>query len=259
MIGLEYIRTMYRRSRTELSERIGVSRQNINQWETGARKITPKYIPLLVKEFGIPEEYYQKQLSEMDKLDIEQEKLKNEIDESEFLYDDEIYDSDTGECITVQSLHTDRDAVEYLSSLIVDKKELVLLEKIKHVARTTRGGFGRDEDNEYQSIYDYNHDREDSIKLFDRFADIVNCSNIDTVFLHEILRAIELTDTALANKHQVRDAGKKLVEDSRPMTQDILAVLTQYLAIEQQRLEQPIKDTQELMKLFDYTAEMEDQ
>lgn len=79
MIGLEYILGLYNMQHVELAERLGIKKQNINMWIKGKQNIPKKYLPILEESFGIGKEYFTKELNEIDKLEIQKEKLKREL------------------------------------------------------------------------------------------------------------------------------------------------------------------------------------
>jgi transcriptional regulator with XRE-family HTH domain len=78
MIGLEYICNLYNVKFAQLADELGISRQVINSWIKGRRKITKKYIPILAEKFKVEQLYFQKELSELDKLEIQKNKISNE-------------------------------------------------------------------------------------------------------------------------------------------------------------------------------------
>ncbi|SDY76485.1 Helix-turn-helix [Proteiniborus ethanoligenes] len=79
MIGLEYILNLYNMQHVELAERLGIRKQNINMWIKGKQNIPKKYIPILEEIFGLKKEYFTKELDEIDKLEIQKEKLKRDL------------------------------------------------------------------------------------------------------------------------------------------------------------------------------------
>ena len=79
MIGLEYILGVYNMQHIELAERLGIKKQNINLWIKRKQNIPKKYLPVLEKLFGLKKEYFQKELNEVEKLEIQKEKLKKEL------------------------------------------------------------------------------------------------------------------------------------------------------------------------------------
>lgn len=79
MIGLEYILSLYNMQHTDLAENLGIKKQNINLWIKRKQNIPKKYLPLLEELFGLKKEYFTKELTEIEKLEIQKEKLKQEL------------------------------------------------------------------------------------------------------------------------------------------------------------------------------------
>lgn len=79
MNGLEYILGLYNMQHIELADKLGIRKQNINMWIKGKQNIPKKYLPILEELFHINREYLSKNLTEIDKLEIQKEKLKYEI------------------------------------------------------------------------------------------------------------------------------------------------------------------------------------
>lgn len=79
MIGLEYILNLYNMQHIELAEKLGIKKQNINLWIKGKQKIPKKYLPILEELFGTKQEYFMKELSEIEKLEIQKDKLKKDL------------------------------------------------------------------------------------------------------------------------------------------------------------------------------------
>lgn len=79
MIGLEYILHLYETPHMELAEKLGIKKQNINLWIKGRQNIPKKYLPILSEMFQLDAAYFQKKLTELDKLQIQKEKLEREL------------------------------------------------------------------------------------------------------------------------------------------------------------------------------------
>lgn len=77
--GLEYILALYDMQHIELAEKLGIKKQNINMWIKGKQNISKKYLPVLEELFNIKQEYFNKDIDEIDKLEIQKEKLKKEL------------------------------------------------------------------------------------------------------------------------------------------------------------------------------------
>lgn len=63
----------------ELAETLGIKKQNINMWIKGKQKIPKKYLPILEEIFSVNAEYFTKELDEIEKLEIQKEKLKTDL------------------------------------------------------------------------------------------------------------------------------------------------------------------------------------
>lgn len=63
----------------DLAEKLGIKKQNINLWIKRKQNIPKKYLPILSELFGIEEEYFIKELTEVEKLEIQKEKLKQDL------------------------------------------------------------------------------------------------------------------------------------------------------------------------------------
>ncbi|MFJ5717659.1 transcriptional regulator [Neobacillus sp. NPDC093127] len=79
MIGLEYILNMYQMQHIDLAEKLGIKKQNINLWIKGKQNIPKKYLPVLEEMFEITAAYFSKELTDLDKLEIQKEKLKRDL------------------------------------------------------------------------------------------------------------------------------------------------------------------------------------
>lgn len=79
LIGLEYILSLYNMQHIELAEKLGIRKQNINLWIKGKQNISKKHLPVLAEIFGVSSDYFIKELSEIEKLEIQKEKLKEDL------------------------------------------------------------------------------------------------------------------------------------------------------------------------------------
>ena len=79
LIGLEYVLNLYNLQHIELAEKLGIKKQNINMWVKGRQNIPKKYLPVLEELFGIDQSYFGRELSEIDQLEIQKEKLKRDL------------------------------------------------------------------------------------------------------------------------------------------------------------------------------------
>lgn len=79
MIGLEYILELYGMQHIELAEKLGIKKQNINLWIKGKQKIPKRHLPTLERLLFIEARYFPKKLTTLDKLEIQKEKLKRDL------------------------------------------------------------------------------------------------------------------------------------------------------------------------------------
>lgn len=101
MIGLEYILSLYNMQHIELAEKFGLKKQNINLWIKGKQNIPKKYLPALEEMFGINKEYFSKELNEIEKLEIQKEKLKKDLNQVIEKYDKQFMIRETNDIYEV--------------------------------------------------------------------------------------------------------------------------------------------------------------
>lgn len=107
MIGLEYILKLYGIQHQDLAEKLGIKKQNINLWIKEKQSVSKKYLPILSEIFSISEEYFQKELSDIDKLIIQKEKLKRELKPEIIGYDQQLIIGDNGDIVQKPIYNTD--------------------------------------------------------------------------------------------------------------------------------------------------------
>ncbi len=79
MNGLNFILNLYDMQYIKLAEILGINKQNITMWVKGKQKVPKKYLHILEEIFNIDKEYFSKELTEIDKLEIQKEKLKQDL------------------------------------------------------------------------------------------------------------------------------------------------------------------------------------
>lgn len=79
MIGLEYILNLYNMQHVELAEILGIRKQNINMWIKRKQNIPKKYLPILEDIFELEQRYFESEITEIEKLEIQKEKLKRDL------------------------------------------------------------------------------------------------------------------------------------------------------------------------------------
>lgn len=70
MIGLSFIAQTFRMEYKTVAESIGVMPQTVQDWLKGRRRIPAVRLRKLADLFGLPERYFQKELTDSDKIDI---------------------------------------------------------------------------------------------------------------------------------------------------------------------------------------------
>ncbi|WP_207731898.1 hypothetical protein [Clostridium sp. NSJ-49] len=122
--GLEYILALYDMQHIDLAQKLGIKKQNINLWIKGKQNIPKKYLPVLEDMFSIKADYFIKDLDEVDKLEIQKEKLKSDLHP---LINEE------------KTVYVGEDIQEMVSVPIYDKEEInsieINIEKAKLINR----------------------------------------------------------------------------------------------------------------------------
>ena len=80
LIGLEFILNLYNMQYVELAECLGIKKQNINMWIKRKQNIPKKYLPILEELFEVKSEFFTNELTDIEKLEIQKEKLKKDLE-----------------------------------------------------------------------------------------------------------------------------------------------------------------------------------
>lgn len=78
MLGIKYLRMLNELSLQKVADKIGVSKQTASKWENG-KVIPSKRLQQLSELFDIQKEYLQKELNEIDKVEIQKIKVRNDV------------------------------------------------------------------------------------------------------------------------------------------------------------------------------------
>ncbi|NFH88808.1 helix-turn-helix domain-containing protein [Clostridium botulinum] len=194
MFGLDYLCSIYNMQQTELAEKLGVSKQIVNIWMKKTRPIPKKYYDKLSEIFGgLDSKYFSKELTELDKLEIQMNKLDNEWIAEE--YEEEAYDPVTGEyerdkngnIIMIKKIATDRGQEMYREMLKydIDKARLVnrlkqTLAEVFYKAQLKEDYIYGDEINEAYSI----------LNLYELFIEIIEKGGISIYSIRNVLTGI---------------------------------------------------------------------
>ncbi|MGJ7912615.1 helix-turn-helix domain-containing protein [Neobacillus sp. LXY-1] len=118
MIGLEHIVKEFQLEYKEVAKTIGVSSQTIQDWLKGRRKIPKQRLESLSKHFGLPEYYFQKELTYMEKEEIALhylESISGEIELPVF--------NDKDEVVGYSKKSMLEDEIQYLRDNIENRKK----------------------------------------------------------------------------------------------------------------------------------------
>ncbi|MDQ0149202.1 helix-turn-helix domain-containing protein [Eubacterium multiforme] len=79
MIGIEYLCKLNDLNFVKLGEECGVTRQVVNSWVKGRSKVSEKHKEKLEKLFNVPFIYFNKELNDIDKIELQKMKIEREI------------------------------------------------------------------------------------------------------------------------------------------------------------------------------------
>ena len=183
IIGLEYICGLYNKKYTNIGEELGVSRQVVSVWIKGTKPIAKKHLPKLSKMFNLPEEYFQRQVTELEKLDIQKIKLHNET--TEFEYEDTITDPDTGEEVIITRTYIDESDIFNDSYINYEQDIIKLTNKIKDLIQDR---FNKEYDNDTSRLpYSALSEASDILNLYEKLTKIIKHGGIFNNILNDVL------------------------------------------------------------------------
>jgi len=184
MIGLDFICKLYDKQFKDVAEELGVSKQVINGWIKGKYNISKKHLPRLSEIFQIPEEYFQKELNDVDQIEIQQKKIRNEL--VEYQYENTFIDED-GEKITITETQPNQEQV-YESNFLEFKKNIIKLHNT--IDGTIGSKFSNGViDNDISLNADL-FDAERLLELYEMFVRVINNGGIKESTIKEILKGI---------------------------------------------------------------------
>lgn len=207
MIGLEYICKLFDVQFKDLADNLGISKQTVNSWTSKRRPIPKKYLPILSRKFNIPEKYFQKELNEVDELEIQNIKLNNELKNSEYEFEDTITDPDTGEEIIVTQTSIDEGALFdfSLNSYNLNQKKLLI---------AIKDSMDRQFEENNDEYRDYGLGNANEIlELYERFLKLVNNADIDNNTIKRVLMGVQLAYGKIFDSEKfVRKIAKDIKE-----------------------------------------------
>jgi transcriptional regulator with XRE-family HTH domain len=128
LIGLEYILELYGMQQIELAEKLGIKKQNINLWIKRKQKISKKHLPTLEQIFGIDAKYFSKELTDLDKLEIQKEKLKRDLQPIITKYEEQFLIGEENDLVEVPVYDK-----EELNQIEHDIEKAKLIEKFRNM------------------------------------------------------------------------------------------------------------------------------
>lgn len=78
MIGLEYLLDINNMQSKQLAKMLGVGKATVSSWINKKRLISTKHYEKLKEIFKVPEEYFQREISELDQIELQKIKIDND-------------------------------------------------------------------------------------------------------------------------------------------------------------------------------------
>jgi transcriptional regulator with XRE-family HTH domain len=194
-------------SMDELAHNLNITKQTVSKWEKRKIPISDKRLNQLSNLFNIQEKYFQKELNEIDELEIQNIKLNNELKNSEYEFEDTITDPDTGEEIIVPQISIDEGALFdfSLNSYNLNQKKLLIAIKDSMDRQF-------EENNDEYRDYGLGHANE-ILELYERFLKLVNNTDIDNNTIKRVLMGVQLAYGKIFDSEKfVRKIAKDIKE-----------------------------------------------
>lgn len=217
MIGLEYLLDINNMKSKQLAEMLGVGKATVSSWINQKRLISTKHYEKLKEIFKVPEEYFQKELTELDKLKLQQ--LKLETDTFEYTYTDTIWDNETKKEIEVDCIGTNIP-YEYMEMLDLDIREKELFNNLNNlIAKRT---------NNSEDEWDYIGRKADVLEIFETLVEIMDKEYIPDKRVKEVLDSIKIAKgNRLANSLFVKKLSvvikEQMMRDKKTEEENIKA------------------------------------
>ncbi|MBO3392528.1 hypothetical protein CYK72_15935 [Clostridium perfringens] len=217
MIGLEYLLDINNMQSKQLAEMLGVGKATVSSWINQKRLISTKHYEKLKEIFKVPEEYFQKELTELDKLKLQQ--LKLETDTFEYTYTDTIWDDEKQQEIEVDCIGTNIP-YEYMEMLDLDIREKELFNNLNNlIAKRT---------NNSENEWDYIGRKADILEIFETLVEIMDKEYIPDRRVKEVLDSIKIAKgNRLANSLFVKKLSvvikEQMMRDKKTEEENIKA------------------------------------
>lgn len=137
MIGLEYILSTFKINPSQLARDLEISRYTVNDWLKGRRKIPKARIPQLVDYFQFPETYFQEELTNKQKLEVQRAYFDRNATIQEI--EREVVDPD-GNVYTISESYSEEQQI----SEMLYQKQLIeeLIENVQALIKVENDPFG---------------------------------------------------------------------------------------------------------------------
>ncbi|WP_221367027.1 helix-turn-helix domain-containing protein [Clostridium perfringens] len=217
MIGLEYLLDINNMQSKQLAEMLGVGKATVSSWINQKRLISTKHYEKLKEIFKVPEEYFQKELTELDKLKLQQ--LKLETDTFEYTYTDTIWDDEKQQEIEVDCIGTNIP-YEYMEMLDLDIREKELFNNLNNlIAKRT---------NNSENEWDYIGRKADILEIFETLVEIMDKEYIPDKRVKNVLDSIKIAKgNRLANSLFVKKLSvvikEQMMRDKKTEEENIKA------------------------------------
>lgn len=226
MIGIQYLCEIFGISYADLARRLGISRQTIAAWTSGRRKVSEKHYEKLKEIFKVNEMYFNKELTELDKLNLQRIKLENNT--VEYTYKDTIWDEETKQEIEVDRVGYNMP-VETMEMLDLDIKHKELFKNIDDlIARRTEGA---------EDEWDYIGKKSEVLEVFELLYEIMNKEYVPYRRVKNILDSIKV-------------AKEKRME-SDLFVKKLSVVIKEQMMRDKKTEEENIKAAKELLEIED--------
>ncbi|EOU1148998.1 helix-turn-helix transcriptional regulator [Clostridium perfringens] len=217
MIGLKYLMDLHNIKSKQLAEMLGVGKATVSSWINKKRLISTKHYEKLKEIFKVPEEYFQREISELDKLKLQQIKLEN--DTFEYTYTDVIWDNETQQEIEVEQVGTNIP-YEYMEMLDLDIREKELFNNLNNlIAKRT---------NNSENEWDYIGRKADVLEIFETLIEIMDKEYIPDKRVKNVLDSIKIAKgNRLANSLFVKKLSvvikEQMMRDKKTEEENIKA------------------------------------
>ncbi|WP_415321761.1 helix-turn-helix domain-containing protein [Clostridium perfringens] len=226
MIGIQYLCEIFGISYADLGRRLGISRQTIAAWTSGRRKVSEKHYEKLKEIFKVNEMYFNKELTELDKLNLQRIKLENNT--VEYTYKDTIWDEETKQEIEVDRVGYNMP-VETMEMLDLDIKHKELFKNIDDlIARKTEGA---------EDEWDYIGKKSEVLEVFELLYEIMNKEYVPYRRVKNILDSVKV-------------AKEKRME-SDLFVRKLAAIIREQMMKDKKTEEENIKAAKELLEIED--------